>query len=151
MRRIPFLVLVCVVAALGVAGCGDDGGSSDTSATTTETTDTTTTGEGTTGAGGGGGAGGTIKVEADPGGDLAYVQKSLTAKPGENKIDFTNDSSLPHDVKIETDGNEIGGTDVVTGGNADATVQLDAGQPYTFFCSVPGHRQAGMEGELTVK
>ena len=150
MRRIPFLVLVCVVAALGVAGCGgDDNGSTDTAATTTETTDTTTTGEGTTGASGGGG--GAIKVEADPGGDLAFVQKSLTAKPGENKIEFTNESSLPHDVKIETDGNEIGGTDVVTGGNAEATVQLDAGQPYTFFCSVPGHRQAGMEGELTVK
>jgi len=149
MRRIPFPLLVCVVAALGVAGCGgDDNGSADTSATTTETTDTTATGERTTGAGGGGGA---IKVEADPGGDLAFVQKSLTAKPGRNTIAFTNDSSLPHDVKIEEDGKDIGGTEVVTGGKAEATVQLDAGQPYTFYCSVPGHRQAGMEGELTVE
>jgi plastocyanin len=148
MRRIPFLLLVCVVAALGVAGCGgDDNGSGDTAATTA-TTDTTATDEGTTGASGGQAK--VIKVEADPGGDLAFVQKSLTAKPGDNKIEFTNESSLPHDVKIEQDGNEIGGTDVVTGGNADATVQLDAGQ-YTYFCSVPGHREAGMEGELTVK
>ena len=150
MRRIPFLLLVCVVAALGVAGCGgDDNSSSDTSATTTETTDTTATGEGTTGASGGGG--GVIKVEADPGGDLAFVQKSLTAKAGKNTIEFTNDSSVPHDVKIEEGGKEIGGTEVVSGGKADATVQLDAGEPYTFFCSVPGHRQAGMEGKLTVK
>ena len=150
MRRIPFLLLVCAVVALGVAGCGggDDNGSTDTAATTTETTETTTTGDGTTGAGGGGGV---IRVEADPGGDLAFVQKSLTAKPGKDTIEFTNDSSLPHDVKIEEDGKEIGGTDVVTGGKAEATVQLDAGQPYTFFCSVPGHRQAGMEGKLTVK
>jgi plastocyanin len=150
MRRIPFLLLVCLVAALGVAGCGgDDNSSSDTSATTTETTDTTTTAEGTTGASGG--AGGVIKVEADPGGDLAFVQKSLTGKAGKNTIEFTNDSSLPHDVKIEEKGKEIGGTDVVTGGTAKATVQLDAGEPYVFFCSVPGHRQAGMEGKLTVK
>jgi plastocyanin len=146
MRRIPFLLLVCVVAALGVAGCGgdDDGGSTDTAATTTETT---TPGEGTTGAGGGGGV---IRVEADPGGDLAFVQKSLTAKPGRNTIEFANGSSLPHDVKIEQDGEEIGGTKVVTDGNAEATVNLDAGE-YTYFCSVPGHRQAGMEGDLTVE
>jgi len=150
MRRIPFLLLVCVVAALGVAGCGgDDNGSADTTAATTETTDTTATDEGTAGAGGGGG--GVIRVAADPGGDLAFVQKSLTAKPGRNTIQFTNESSLPHDVKIEEDGEDIGGTEVVTGEKAEATVQLDAGQPYTFYCSVPGHRQAGMEGELTVE
>lgn len=149
MRRIPFVLLVCAVAALSVAGCGgDDNSSSDTSAATTQTTDTTTTDEGTTGASGGAGV---IKVETDPGGDLAFVQKSLTAKPGKNTIELTNDASVPHDVKIEEDGNEIGGTEVVTGGKAEATVQLDAGKPYTFYCSVPGHRQAGMEGDLTVK
>jgi uncharacterized cupredoxin-like copper-binding protein len=150
MRRIPFLLLVCAVAALGVAGCGgDDDSSTDTAATTTETTDTTTTDEGTTGASGGGAA--VIKVAADPGGDLAFVQKSLTGKPGKNTIEFTNEASIPHDVKIEEGGKEIGGTEVVTGGKAEATVQLDAGEPYTFYCSVPGHRQAGMEGDLTVK
>ena len=150
MRRIPFLLLICAVVALGIAGCGgDDDSSTDTAATTTETTDTTTTDEGTTGASGGGGS--IIKVAADPGGDLAFVQKSLTAKAGKNTIEFTNESSLPHDVKIEEGGKEVGGTDVVTGGQADGTVQLDAGEPYTFFCSVPGHREAGMEGKLTVK
>jgi len=140
-------VVLSALLALGVAGCGgnDDGGS-DTQATTTETTDTTATSEG-----GGGGAANVITVSADPGGDLAFEQKSLTGKAGENKIEFTNDSSLPHDVKIEENGKEIGGTEVVTGGKAEATVKLDAGEPYKFFCSVPGHRQAGMEGNLTVK
>jgi plastocyanin len=135
------------VAALGVASCGgDDDGGSDTAATTTTET-TGTTDEGGTGEAGGGG---TIRVAADPGGDLAFVQKSLTASPGRNTIDFTNESSLPHDVKIERDGEEIGGTEVVTSDTAEATVELEAGD-YTFFCSVPGHRQAGMEGPLTVK
>jgi plastocyanin len=145
MRRFPLLLLlVCAVATLGVAGCGvDDDGGGTTAATTTETTDTSTTE-------GGGGAASVIKVSADPGGDLAFQQDSLTGKAGKNKIEFTNDASIPHDVKIERDGEEVGGTDVVTGGTADTTVTLEAGD-YTFFCSVPGHRQAGMEGQLTVK
>ena len=149
MKRFPLLLLLIVaVAALGVAGCGgdDDGGSDTQATTTTETTDTTATSEG-----GGGGAANVIAVSADPGGDLAFEQKSLTGKAGENTIEFTNDASIPHDVKIEENGKEIGGTEVVTGGKTEATVKLDAGEPYKFFCSVPGHRQAGMEGNLTVK
>jgi plastocyanin len=146
MKRPPLvLLIICAIATLGFTGCGgDDDGGSDTAATT-ETTDTTATQEGA-----GGGGGGTIRVSADPGGDLAFVQKSLTAKPGRNTIIFTNPASVPHDVKVERDGDEIGGTEVVTDGTARATVQLDPGR-YTFFCSVPGHRQAGMEGPLTVK
>ena len=145
MRRVHLLVLLlCCAATLGVAACGgdDNGGSDTTAATTSETT--------TTAPSGGGGAGGTIKVSANPNGDLAFQQKSLTAKAGKNTIDFNNPASIPHDVKIEKDGEEIGGTDVVTGDTAKATVDLEAGD-YTFFCSVPGHRQAGMEGPLTVK
>jgi plastocyanin len=150
MRRIPLLLLMCAVAALGFAGCGggDDGGS-NTSATTTEGTTGTT---GTTGAtGASGGLAGTIKISADPSGKLAFQQKSVTAKAGKNKIEFDNPAPIPHDVKIEEDGKEKGGTELVTNGTAEATVQLDAGEPYVFFCSVPGHRQAGMEGKLTVK
>jgi plastocyanin len=143
MRRIPLILLICAVAALGFAGCGgDDGGGGDTAATTT--TETTTTQEG------GGGGVNAIRVSADPGGDLAFQQKSLTGEPGRNRIDFNNPASIPHDVKVERDGEEIGGTEVVTNDTAEATVTLEAGE-YTFFCSVPGHRQAGMEGPLRVR
>lgn len=145
MRRFPLLLLlICAVTVLGVAGCGgDDDGGGDTAATTTETTETTTTGEG-------GGAANVIEVSSDPGGDLAFEQDSLTGAVGKNRIDFTNEASIPHDVKVERDGEEVGGTEVVTGGTAEATVTLEAGK-YTFYCSVPGHRQAGMEGVLNVK
>jgi len=66
-------------------------------------------------------------------------------------IDFTNPQALPHDVKIESSsGEEIGGTETVAEGSDSATVNLKPGT-YTFFCSVPGHREAGMEGTLVVK
>lgn len=152
MRRIPLLLLICAAAALGFAGCGDDDGGSDTSATTTGTTGATGA-EGTTGTTGETGAGtvGVIRISADPGGDLAFQEKSVTAKAGKNKIEFDNPASVPHDVKVEENGKDVGGTEVVSDGQAEATVQLDAGEPYTFYCSVPGHRQAGMEGKITVK
>jgi uncharacterized cupredoxin-like copper-binding protein len=39
---------------------------------------------------------------------------------------------------------------VKNGGTSSLTADVKAGE-YTFFCSVPGHRQGGMEGKLTVK
>jgi plastocyanin len=149
MRRIPLLLLMCAATALGAAGCGgDDNGGSTTSATGTTGTTAATGATGATGAKGG--KANVIKIEADQS-QLAFKQKSVTAKAGKNTIDFTNPASIPHDVKIEENGKDIGGTELVTNGEAKATVTLDAGEPYTFYCSVPGHRQAGMEGKLTVK
>ena len=93
----------------------------------------------------------TFDVEADPSGALAFTTDKATAKAGEVTVNFTNSSPVPHDVRIEdSGGKEIGGTEVLAEGNESAEVDLKPGE-YTFFCSVPGHRQGGMEGTLTVK
>jgi plastocyanin len=98
-----------------------------------------------------GGAGSTVKIEADPGGEIAYATKSATAKAGQVTIDFNNPQSLPHDVKVEgPHGEELGGTEQVSEGSTSASVSLKPGT-YHYYCSVPGHREAGMEGTLTVK
>lgn len=101
--------------------------------------------------GGSAGSGSSVDIEANPEGQLAFEEKSATAKAGNVTINFTNSSPVPHDVKIESSsGEEIGGTEVVSEGSESAEVKLKPGT-YTFFCSIPGHRQAGMEGTLTVK
>lgn len=106
-------------------------------------------GGGESGGGEASGPGGTLEVIANET-NIAYEESSLETEAGEVEIDFNNPSAIEHDVKIEKDGEEIGGTDVVTDGETAGTVELEPGE-YTFFCSIPGHREAGMEGPLTVK
>lgn len=104
-------------------------------------------GSGKTGASG---PGGTVKLAASET-ELAFDTTELTSKPGKVTIDFDNPSGIPHNVEIESEGGEVlGGTETITSSEESATVELEAGT-YTFFCSIPGHREAGMEGTLTVK
>jgi plastocyanin len=140
MRKLALVISVLALAAVGLAACGDDDETTSASETTPTAADT----------GGTGGTGGTIAVEADPDGALAYTETELTASAGSNTIDFNNPAGLEHDVVVEDEGGgEIGRTDTVAGGSTSATVELEAGT-YTYYCSVDGHRDAGMEGTLTV-
>jgi plastocyanin len=95
------------------------------------------------------GPGGKLEVVANES-ELAYEESSLETESGAVEIDFDNPSPIGHDVKIEKDGEDLGGTEVITQSEGSATVDLEPGD-YVFFCSVPGHREAGMEGPLTVK
>jgi uncharacterized cupredoxin-like copper-binding protein len=138
---------------MGVAGCGDDDDSSDAEATTEAPAATATaraetaTAPATTAAP----AGATIKVDADPGGQLAFVQKSLEAPAGANLFVLTNDASVPHNLEIEGNGVEAGPTETISDGQtAQLKVTLEPGT-YEFYCDVPGHKEAGMEGTLTVE
>jgi plastocyanin len=96
------------------------------------------------------GGGSTIAVSADPTGQLKFEQTSLTATAGKDTVDFTNKSPVGHNVQIQdSNGKVIGGTKTITGESTSTTVDLKPGK-YTYFCSVPGHEQAGMKGTLTV-
>ena len=132
---IPFktLLAVLVIACAGfLAACGDDdedsGGSSS---------------------GGGGGDTGGLTVTADESGDLSWDPTELTASAGEVTVTLDNPSPVAHDIEIEGDGVEEK-SDLVTDGTASVTANLEAGE-YEYYCTVPGHKEAGMEGTLTVE
>lgn len=156
-KRTVFSIATPVLAAalMAVAGCGSSSSSSSSASTAAEapttssastSTPTSTPAPATT-------SGGSSKVslEANPEGQLEYNTKSLSAKAGKVSVDFTNSASLPHNVTIESSsGEKVGATSTFSGGSKSVSVNLKPGT-YKFFCSVPGHRQAGMEGTLTVK
>jgi plastocyanin len=143
-----------ILAALALVACGgsdDDSTTTGGGETTSESGAAAGGGQTNEAEGGSAGSASSLAFEADPGGGLAYTSDTATAKAGKVTVDFTNPQPVGHDVAIEdSSGAEVGATEVISEGSDSTVVDLKPGE-YTFFCSVPGHRQAGMEGTLTVK
>ena len=93
-----------------------------------------------------------LAVAADPSGGLKFTTASLAAKAGKVTITFANMSPVAHNLTIErgTSGPVLGATPTFQGATKTLTVDLQPGT-YTYYCSVPGHRDAGMRGTLTVR
>jgi plastocyanin len=96
------------------------------------------------------GGGRELRLAADPSGQLAFDKSALEAKAGAVTIAMRNASSIPHDVSLEGGGVDEKGKVVRQGGTSTVEAELKPGS-YTFYCSVAGHRQGGMEGKLTVR
>jgi len=95
------------------------------------------------------GGGSTLDLAADPGGALHYDKQALKASAGKVSIALTNGSPLAHNVVVAQGTRTLGQTPIRTG-SSTLSLKLPAGT-YTFYCAVPGHRQAGMQGTLTVR
>ena len=82
---------------------------------------------------------------------LEFDTDQLVAQSGPLVIEFTNPSAIPHNVVIEGEDGDIGGTDQIS--DSKVTLRIANIEPgeYTFYCSVLGHRESGMEGVLTVE
>jgi len=148
MKKLSIVLAAIALAAFGLVACGDEAEESDDETTAAEsTTEATEPAETQAGAGG---AGATIALASPADGSFAYDQTELTAAAGPVTIDYDNPAPLSHDVVIEDEqGTEIGKTDLISQGTTSTKVDLQAGT-YTYFCDVPGHREGGMEGTLTV-
>jgi plastocyanin len=91
-----------------------------------------------------------LALATNPTGQLQFDKKTLSAKSGKVTIALTNDSDVPHNVAIEKDGKKLGTSETVTKAKTSLALSLAPGE-YTFFCAVDAHRQAGMQGKLTVQ
>jgi plastocyanin len=158
MKRVFVSVLTPVALAVLIAGCGSSSSSSESNETsstassaaqapaTTSSSTATTSAPSSTGS-----ATTSLSLAANPEGQLKYNTTSLSANAGKVSIDFTNSSPEGHNVTLESSsGAKVGATPTFQGGSKTLTLNLKPGT-YKFFCSVPGHRMAGMEGTLVVK
>jgi len=92
----------------------------------------------------------TLALTSPEDGSLSFSPDGLEAPAGSITFDYDNPSPVAHSIAVELEGKTIGESDVVT---ADVvTLELTDVAPgeYVFFCTVPGHREGGMEGDLTV-
>lgn len=93
--------------------------------------------------------GAVLRITTGTGATMTYSTKALKAKAGVVTIVMKNLSILPHDVAIKGHGVHAKGKTVGKGGVSTVTAKLKPGR-YEFYCTIPGHEQAGMKGTLTV-
>jgi plastocyanin len=126
-------VVPCAIAAamFVVGGCGADGA----------TREGTHRAAGTRAPAAAGGV--VLKVT---GTEYSFAPSPLTASAGPTTIRFTNRGATGHDFTIRALGIHLSAQ---PGKSAAATATLKPGT-YLVYCSVPGHRQSGMQGKLTV-
>jgi uncharacterized cupredoxin-like copper-binding protein len=92
----------------------------------------------------------TVREIAVSGTEFSFKPDSITLTKGEKvKIVFTNAGKAPHDLTIEGLGIK---TKVIGSGQTDSIEFVTpASGTYTFYCSIPGHREAGMKGSIEIK
>jgi len=95
----------------------------------------------------GGGEAGATSVELSTV-DLKFEPADFTiAADTDVTINVTNNGALPHDFTMDDPAATSG--EVAAGGTATVTLNLPAGT-YDYYCSIPGHKEAGMVGTITV-
>lgn len=149
-RRLSAGVLALALGLLSACGGNDDNGNAASSPATGAASSASSAATETSAPSGTAGdtqGGGTIEVTAR---DFSFNLPSDRLSAGDYTIELTNDGSATHDLRVEKDGKDIGGTDTIgPGDTATATVTLEPGQ-YVFYCSVGNHRAMGMEVTVTV-
>jgi plastocyanin len=145
MERLNMKLRVNVAAALALvalAGCGDEDRPPAQQPPAAEWADPRGQQEGPAGG---------LAVEADPGGAPVFRPASLHAEAGRVALELVNPSSTAHSLCVESaEQGALGCTGTFRGDRGTLRLRLEAG-PYTLFCGVPGHREAGMRGTLTVE
>lgn len=94
-------------------------------------------------------------AEAPPAAGVTIVSKDILFEPATAEIaadtdaTFTlpNEGMAPHNFSIDALNISV---DIAPGATETVTVNAPVGE-YEFYCNVPGHKEAGMVGKLTVK
>jgi len=81
--------------------------------------------------------------------DIAFNPTEFTIPANTDvTVTLTNNGVAAHNFNIDELG--IASGDVAGGASTTVTINAQPGT-YTFYCSIPGHREAGMQGTITVQ
>ncbi|MBI2626297.1 MAG: cupredoxin domain-containing protein [Candidatus Nealsonbacteria bacterium] len=81
--------------------------------------------------------------------EFSFEPSTIEAKSGETiKIIFQNKGSMPHNLTINGPG--VATKTVGSSGEDAIGFKVPSAGTYSFECSVPGHKEAGMRGNLIV-
>ena len=92
---------------------------------------------------------GVLEIPAAPTGALAFASTRASAEAGTIEFVMPNPSPIRHNIAVRN-GSPTLGPVVGQGGTSRFTKELEPGE-YVFFCSVPGHEEGGMRGQLVVE
>ena len=127
-RSISLMVVIGLVLVVALAACGGGGASQPAS-----------------------GGGKTFTVEAT---EFAFNPNTFEAKAGDQlTFKVTNKGTVDHNfVILNADGSqELAKTEIKVGQTATLNYTPPAAGTYQIDCNLPGHKEAGMTGTLTVK
>ena len=80
--------------------------------------------------------------------EMRYTPSSIAVAAGDIPVVLHNNGIVIHDLRIE--GKPTYLVEAAPGRTSTATWTLGKGR-YRIFCSIPGHRAAGMQGVLEVR
>jgi uncharacterized cupredoxin-like copper-binding protein len=134
------IVVPLALAAVLVAGCGSSSKNSSSG-------------------GAGGQSGATSSQAASGGGDQLTLSESeykitpasaTVSHTGTIAITVKNTGAVTHALTVQTPSGAVSTSDIAPGASTTLTVKATQAGKYVFFCPIPGHRQAGMQGTLVV-
>lgn len=139
MHRVILLV-VLLTALLALAACQSQ---EPEVATEDQVPEEMVPEEGEDGGNGGGGGDESVEITAV---DIDYEDVPDSVSAGMIEFVLNNTGGIEHDLNIEELDQQV--VSLVPAGETDSgTAELDPGS-YTIFCSVPGHRESGMEATI---
>jgi uncharacterized cupredoxin-like copper-binding protein len=145
--RLGWFIVVTLVLFVGMLAAVEIFGREPAEKAAAENEPTSSAPMSTTPTAGGGGAGQAVQVSEK---EFKITLPSTTLKPGSYTFDLSNDGKIPHDLTIQGPGVSKAHTPVINGGqHATLKVKLTAGE-FDFYCSVPGHKQLGMDVKVKV-
>jgi plastocyanin len=127
MHRTPLLLLLA--GGLALASCGGDDEAPTAAAVVGEPADGART----------------IEVVGD---DFTFDPSEITVEAGEDVAIELTSADAVHDFTVAEADFKVAAK---RGDTEQLGLRIDDPGAYTYYCSLPGHRDAGMEGTLTVE